>query len=456
MRSVIYNDVLYIPMIANGKNIIGDGMVPITKTDPKYDYWYEKAKKFEDLKRIKSLYNVESVVIKSILNKAEWEVYFKTLTSKKEKDFAKFIYSYFQDQKDAVLKTLSNKMKSFAKGGPGSGNFGHVGRLGVVGGSGEGGGSAAARPLGRRRIRPVRLQDLKPDPTLQSEKIGSMISLDIPASEVRAKILEMNKTIDKKFEDLVNRELLVFGEVARKKEEERKLGKYRNDPYWREKLTSNPEYQKLINKFDDIESERSKLLDERHVIISDLLAQPSEDQADLYVNMFYKVSPSQKQWCEKVLANANSIINKSVVSDGLVTINLEKPNYRGNYDEDFKIIHTPKDRDTLIHEFGHHIDENNLNVQNACIDFRNRRTEGEQTVKLKDLAFNSSYDDDEITKKDKFFSSYVGKIYKDNSNEILSMGLEKLMRSPVDFLNRDPEHFDLIVDIIKGKYNTKK
>jgi len=33
------------------------------------------------------------------------------------------------------------------KGGPGSGNFGHVGRPGMIGGSGEGGGSAAARPL---------------------------------------------------------------------------------------------------------------------------------------------------------------------------------------------------------------------------------------------------------------------------------------------------------------------
>jgi hypothetical protein len=32
------------------------------------------------------------------------------------------------------------------KGGPGSGNFGHVGRPGMVGGSGEGGGSAGAKP----------------------------------------------------------------------------------------------------------------------------------------------------------------------------------------------------------------------------------------------------------------------------------------------------------------------
>jgi|WetSurSiteA1Bulk_404760.scaffolds.fasta_scaffold77581_2 hypothetical protein len=32
------------------------------------------------------------------------------------------------------------------KGGPGSGNFGHVGRPGVVGGSGEGGGSAGTKP----------------------------------------------------------------------------------------------------------------------------------------------------------------------------------------------------------------------------------------------------------------------------------------------------------------------
>jgi hypothetical protein len=35
-------------------------------------------------------------------------------------------------------------LQIYYKGGPGSGNFGHVGRPGMIGGSGEGGGSAAA------------------------------------------------------------------------------------------------------------------------------------------------------------------------------------------------------------------------------------------------------------------------------------------------------------------------
>jgi hypothetical protein len=46
-------------------------------------------------------------------------------------------------KKNLHFKSLS---KIFIKGGPGSGNFGHVGRPGVVGGSGEGGGSAGAKP----------------------------------------------------------------------------------------------------------------------------------------------------------------------------------------------------------------------------------------------------------------------------------------------------------------------
>jgi hypothetical protein len=39
------------------------------------------------------------------------------------------------------------------KGGPGSGNFGHTGRPGIVGGSGEGGGGSATKPADKPYLR---------------------------------------------------------------------------------------------------------------------------------------------------------------------------------------------------------------------------------------------------------------------------------------------------------------
>jgi hypothetical protein len=45
-----------------------------------------------------------------------------------------------------ILAEIDEEYLKAIKGGPGSGNFGHVGRPGMVGGSGEGGGSAGAKP----------------------------------------------------------------------------------------------------------------------------------------------------------------------------------------------------------------------------------------------------------------------------------------------------------------------
>lgn len=54
-----------------------------------------------------------------------------------------------------------------------------------------------------------------------------------------------------------------------------------------------------------------------------------------------------------------------------------------------------------------------------------KRTQGEEEIKLSKLFPFSGYSPKEVTKKDKFISPYIGKTYRD-ATEVLSMGLESL------------------------------
>jgi hypothetical protein len=109
---------------------------------------------------------------------------------------------------------------------------------------------------------------------------------------------------------------------------------------------------------------------------------------------------------------------------------------------------------TALHELGHWIETFNPEMNQACIDFLNKRTAGETAEKLSKLVLGSNYADYEIAKPDKFISPYMGKIYKDAAGktyatEILSMGLEYLWFDPLEFARRDPEYFDFIYKLVK-------
>lgn len=50
---------------------------------------------------------------------------------------------------------------------------------------------------------------------------------------------------------------------------------------------------------------------------------------------------------------------------------------------------------------------------------------------------------------------YVGKHYPSGDTEILSMGLEKLYDSPLDFAEKDPEFFKFLLGILDGSLRTQ-
>ena len=136
---------------------------------------------------------------------------------------------------------------------------------------------------------------------------------------------------------------------------------------------------------------------------------------------------------------------------------------------------------TVVHELGHQIEDSNpwaKKMVNEWMDERlekgrialveKLKTETDETKRetikkslknkyalrqLKKIVPNSKYKADEKAYEDDFLSPYVGKVYQRGSTEIISMGLEWMYKNPVGFYEKDPDHFDLILRILKGVPN---
>ena len=57
--------------------------------------------------------------------------------------------------------------------------------------------------------------------------------------------------------------------------------------------------------------------------------------------------------------------------------------------------------------------------------------------------------------KDSWTSPYVGKFYEDGATEVFAMGLQEFSTAQrvQAFMQKDPEHFDLIVGYLTQKYD---
>lgn len=114
---------------------------------------------------------------------------------------------------------------------------------------------------------------------------------------------------------------------------------------------------------------------------------------------------------------------------------------------------------TMIHEFCHFLEENNPKMLIKSKAFLEYRTKGEEAQTLNKLEGAVLYGNGEVAKKDKFFSSYCGKIYgadktgyySADATELMSMGVQKLFEDPVSFAKEDREYFDFVIGNLRGE-----
>jgi hypothetical protein len=110
----------------------------------------------------------------------------------------------------------------------------------------------------------------------------------------------------------------------------------------------------------------------------------------------------------------------------------------------------PSDAD-IIHELGHHIENEYPAIAARARAYLDYRTQGETPVPLAGLvAYGSEmYSPQEVATPDKFINPYVGKRYASGDTEVISMGLQLLYRDPVGLALKDPGLFDFITSVLK-------
>ncbi len=108
---------------------------------------------------------------------------------------------------------------------------------------------------------------------------------------------------------------------------------------------------------------------------------------------------------------------------------------------------------TLFHEMGHLL-EREPKLEAMAETFRDGRAKKEKGTKtLKSITNNPAYRSDEVAYTDDFFDPYVGKVYRNNCTEVLSMGTQ-MFSSPQDatFLaSRDPQMFNMMLGFMLSK-----
>jgi lambda family phage portal protein len=140
------------------------------------------------------------------------------------------------------------------------------------------------------------------------------------------------------------------------------------------------------------------------------------------------------------------------------------------------VINKETSLSTILHEYGHQVENGSPEAHDLCSDFLKKRTSGEKVERYQRVFKGYGYGKEEEGSPDDFEKTfkavapeadtknkayYAGKRYKETpfgasskslaSTEVYSMGLELLHENPVAFAQADPEWFDLVSGIATGR-----
>jgi hypothetical protein len=106
----------------------------------------------------------------------------------------------------------------------------------------------------------------------------------------------------------------------------------------------------------------------------------------------------------------------------------------------------------LWHEMAHHLEADPA-AKVAANGFLRKRRKSPTVFSLRSLTGNKGYRKDEGAYEDDFINHYIGKVYRDNTTEVWSMGIQYLAK-PADaamMLGRDPEMLSLMAGYLQSE-----
>ena len=313
----------------------------------------------------------------------------------------------------------------------------------------------------------------------QQEFIKNMPKTRQPkADKVIKKIPDLKAKREKRAEAIVKKRLAVRDQVYDLREAYNKKEKELWDNYFDEKITEKDLERGLsllkkdLSKIDKLEEQIKKLNEDQYKLreltrkdIHKLLEINDGTPSRKFIKLDPRYSGPEdidKPFIKRRSAEIEDVMdffNKSLVQelrDSMPDIEIEELGSGGRaytFKGANKVFLGNDDlADTLIHELGHNFEFNNVYMQESAYKHLITRTKDDALEKLRDVTGIKAYKDNEVTKKDKFFNPYVGKIYGDKTTEVTSMALQYLYKDPEFLYDNDPELFKWIVNAIRGHY----
>ena len=224
----------------------------------------------------------------------------------------------------------------------------------------------------------------------------------------------------------------------------------------KKKMHKTDEYNKLYKEYEVKHAELKEAKQKELAKQKEIYKDGEKEFQKLLDNLKYESTVQMTGLMTKKNIEVFDIFKKisARYNDG-ETIKFNKVSERAYFSPSTKSVNlaASDDKYVIFHELAHSLELNN-HVFKAAVDFFNKRTAGKTAKSLSEI--NKAYKYDEFYKEGGFYDPYVGKIYKGNSKrdyeglsatEIISMGLEQMMKNPRLFYYQDKEHFELIYNL---------
>ncbi|HEY9863700.1 MAG TPA: hypothetical protein V6D21_05925, partial [Candidatus Obscuribacterales bacterium] len=179
-----------------------------------------------------------------------------------------------------------------------------------------------------------------------------------------------------------------------------------------------------------------------------------ENPTNINVNSLAKPGSSEDKAIRRGVKEFEKLVDiPTLRADVKVSINQDATSQRSGYNRNSGIVSLSRQQiksGVIVHEMGHWLQYNDLELSKEVRDFYLKRTAGEKLTPLNSVVENGSYKPTELTKVDKWIHPYMGKIGSSpDSSEVLSMGLELMHGNPAYLAKKDPEMFDFIYKAVR-------
>ena len=191
----------------------------------------------------------------------------------------------------------------------------------------------------------------------------------------------------------------------------------------------------------------------KSIALPEAQTKPIQNLIDPSVNL------SNRNGIEMATEALEPLLHKDIHQNGVEHYQLPNSDGARAFAVRNQIHQSDVNRPTTWHEMGHVIEYENPGVKRAAQGFLQKRVGKENPVSMKERYPDRKYKADEVGRKDgfdKIFGEnsgyYTGKTYRDGSTEVISMGLEAMARYPARFAKTDPEYFNFMLGVMRGKY----